>query len=156
MLYITNNSMINDKTVLFQIIQFCIRDLFVLILNVTSIEPIDRTLSGVTALVQSGSGSDGNEGLLHIPQSSSITEASPSDSLMSYQDTHWGRLTPMQRSSWCILQPQPNGLTERMESQTREKLQTNIHTAKKNMDRQLGHKRKSKNRQTDIMERRIK
>ena len=29
-------------------------------------------------------GSDGNEGVLHIPQNSSITGASPSDCLMSY------------------------------------------------------------------------
>ena len=31
------------------------------------------SLSGVTTPGQSGAGSDGNEGVLHIPQSSSIT-----------------------------------------------------------------------------------
>ena len=41
------------------------------------------TLSGATTMGQSGPGSDGNEGILHIPQSSSITEASPS-CLMSH------------------------------------------------------------------------
>ena len=46
--------------------------------------PIDRTLSGVTTPGQSGPGSDGNEGVFHIPQSSSITGASPSDCLVLY------------------------------------------------------------------------
>ena len=49
-----------------------------------SIWPIDRTLSSATTLGQSEPGSDGNEGVLCIPQSSSITEASPSDCLVSY------------------------------------------------------------------------
>ena len=39
----------------------------------TPILPIDRILSGPTTLGLSGPGSDGNEGVLHIPQSSSIT-----------------------------------------------------------------------------------
>ena len=45
---------------------------------------MDRTLSGATTPVQSGLGNDGNEGVLHIPQSSSITGASPSDCLVSF------------------------------------------------------------------------
>ena len=45
---------------------------------------IDRTSSGITILDQSEPGSDGNEGVLCIPQRSSITEASTSDCLMSY------------------------------------------------------------------------
>ena len=44
--------------------------------------PIDRTLSGATTLGQSEPGSDGNEEVLHIPQSSSITGASLSDCLV--------------------------------------------------------------------------
>ena len=36
---------------------------------------------------QSGPGIDGNKGVLCIPQSSSITEASPADCLVSYQNT---------------------------------------------------------------------
>ena len=67
-------------------------------------------LSGATTPGQSGPGSDGNEGVLRIPQSSSIAGTSPSDCLVSYQDTRWGGgLTPLQRSSQCILQPQPTG-----------------------------------------------
>ena len=37
---------------------------------------MDRTLSGATIPSQSGPGSNGNEGVLCIPQSSSITETS--------------------------------------------------------------------------------
>ena len=50
----------------------------------SSIWPIDKTLSGATTPSQSGPGSNGNKGVLCIPQSSSITEASPSDCLVSY------------------------------------------------------------------------
>ena len=41
-------------------------------------------LSGATTPGQSGPGSDGNEGVLRIPQSSSIAGTSPSDCLVSY------------------------------------------------------------------------
>ena len=44
---------------------------------------IDKTLASATTLGQSKPGSNGNEGALAIPQSSSITGASPSD-LVSY------------------------------------------------------------------------
>ena len=67
-----------SKTFLFQTIQFSISTLF------SSIQPIDRILSGTTTLSQSGHGSDGNKGILGIPQSSSITRASPSDCLVTY------------------------------------------------------------------------
>ena len=60
--------MLNVKTVPFQVIK----------LSKSSI------LSGTTTPRQSGSGSDGKEKVLHIPQSSSITGASPSDCLVSY------------------------------------------------------------------------
>ena len=50
------------------------------------IGPLDRTLSGTTIPGQSGPGSDGYEGVLRIPQSSSITGASPSDCLESYPE----------------------------------------------------------------------
>ena len=46
--------------------------------------PIDRALSGATTPSHSEPGSDGNEGAFHIPQSSSIIGASPSDCLKSY------------------------------------------------------------------------
>ena len=69
--------------------------------------PIDRTLSGATTPGQSGPGSNGNERVLHISQSSSITEASPSDCLMSYPGHLLvGCLTPLQTWGQCISQPQ--------------------------------------------------
>ena len=43
-----------------------------------------RTLSGATTPGQSGPGSDGNKGVLRIPQSSSITGTSLSGCLVSY------------------------------------------------------------------------
>ena len=58
----------------------------------SSIRPIDRTLSGATTLGQSGPGSDDNEGMLYISQSSSITGTSPSDCLVSYPGHQlWGK-----------------------------------------------------------------
>ena len=67
----------------------------------SSIYDIDRTLSGATTLGQSEPGHIGNEGVLWIPQSSSITETSPSDCLVSYPEP-WLRvrgLTTLQKSS---------------------------------------------------------
>ena len=64
--------------------------LFSVITQFRSIRPI----SGPTTLGQSGPGTDGNEGVLRIPQSSSITEASTSDCLESYRRTVVGRAFP--------------------------------------------------------------
>ena len=54
--------------------------------------PIDRTLSDATTPGESGPGSDGNVGVLHVPQSSCITEVLPSDCLVSYQGHLLGNL----------------------------------------------------------------
>ena len=70
---ISLNVSLNVKTVIFQAIQYGTS------LQFRSIWPIDRTLSGATTLSQSGPASEGNEELLHIPQSSSITGTSPLD-----------------------------------------------------------------------------
>ena len=87
---------LNVKTVLFQLFQF------------GSIWPIDRTLLGTITLVQSRLRSDGNWEVFFIPQSSSITGASPQDGLMPYYpNTRWMCLTPLQGFSRCIRQPQP-------------------------------------------------
>ena len=49
-------------------------------------------LSVATIPGQNGPGSNGNEEVLHIPQSSSITGTSPSDCLVSYPGhSLWGR-----------------------------------------------------------------
>ena len=47
------------------------------------------TLSGGTTRGHTGPGSDGNEGVLHIPQNSTITEVSPSDCLVLYLGYAW-------------------------------------------------------------------
>ena len=60
----------------------------------SSISTIDRTLSGSTIQSQSGPVSNGNEGVLHIPQSSSITGASLSDCLVSYLGQFSGESYP--------------------------------------------------------------
>ena len=59
-------------------IEFIINTLF------SSIWPIGRILSHANTLGQSELGSNGNEGVLHIPQSSSITGTLTSDCLVSY------------------------------------------------------------------------
>ena len=80
-----------SKTFLFQAIQFIQTVLiqtiqFSISMQISSIQPIDRALSGATIPGQYGPGSNGNEGVLRIPQSSSIIEASPSDHLVSYPE----------------------------------------------------------------------
>ena len=52
------------------------------------------TLSGATTPGQSGPGSHGNDGVLCIPQSSSITGVSPSDCLVSYPGHSSGESYP--------------------------------------------------------------
>ena len=60
--------------------------------TIFSIWLIHRTLSSATTAGLSGLGSDGNEGIIRIPQSSSISVGSPWDFLVSYQNTRcWGR-----------------------------------------------------------------
>ena len=68
----------------------------------SSIWSKDRSLSGATTMGQGGSGSDGNEGVLHIPQSSGITGASPSDVLMPYLGHSLGRVLPLCRDSVSV------------------------------------------------------
>ena len=69
-------------------------------------------LSGATTPGQSRPESDGNDRVLRIPQSSSITGASPSNFFVSYPGylLEGGGITPLQRCSWCIQQLQPTGL----------------------------------------------
>ena len=56
-------------------------------------------LSGATTPGQSGLGSNGNKGVLLIPQSPSITGFSPSDCLVSYRGHSLNGVTPLQRWS---------------------------------------------------------
>ena len=50
----------------------------------SSIWPIDKTQSCATTPGGSGPGNDGNEGVLCIPQNSSVTETSLSDFLVPF------------------------------------------------------------------------
>ena len=79
---------LNAKTVLFQAIQFSIRTQF------SSIWPIDRALFGAHTQGHCGPGSDGNEEVFHIPQSSSITGDLPSVCLVSYLWQSLGEFYP--------------------------------------------------------------
>ena len=64
-----------------------------------SIWPIEKTLSSATTPDQSGPWSNGNKGVLRIPQASNITGTLPLDCLVSYP---WNSLGSFTR---CILQP---------------------------------------------------
>ena len=91
LLCISNNSMkhqsfvytqLNDQTVLYLTIQFSISHLLALsLMSNSSTWTIDGILSGATILGYSGLRSDGNEGVLCIPQSSRCTGVSLSDCL---------------------------------------------------------------------------
>ena len=81
-------TLVNIKTVLYLKIKFSIITPF------SSIWPIDWTLSVATTPGQGWPVSIGNKGIICIPQSSSITEASPSDCLMSYPGHSLGEFYP--------------------------------------------------------------
>ena len=69
--------------------------------------PLIGPSSGATTPGQSRPGSDANERVPRIPRNSNIAGTSPSDFLVSYTGhSMGGGLTPLQRSSQCILQPQ--------------------------------------------------
>ena len=70
----------------------------------SSIQPIDRALSGAILPGQSGSRSNDNEGVLHIHQSPSITGISLSDCIVSYPGhLLGGALTPSTAlANWAI------------------------------------------------------
>ena len=104
LLSITNNSIeyqllvytqLNSQTVLFVRIQFSISHLFAFSLSVKRFYLIQRW-DPIRCYNpnQRGPGNNGKERVLHILQSSSVTGASPSDCLISYQDTSWVRVLP--------------------------------------------------------------
>ena len=100
MLCITSNSIkhqsfvywqLNNQKVLFPTILFSISHMFILSLVFnSSIWHIAKSLLDTTTPDQSEPGSDGNKGVLHIPHTLRITGVSPSDCLISYQDTLCG------------------------------------------------------------------
>ena len=70
----------------------------------SSIWAVDRTLSWATIPGQSGPGSNNNEGVPCILQSSSIIGTSLSDLVSYLGHSLRGGFTPLQRSSQCIPQ----------------------------------------------------
>ena len=99
-----------SKTFLFQAIQFSQTVHFSISMLLVLVNPYIGSYQVLPLWGQSGPGSDGNEGVLRIPQSSSTAETSPSDCLVSYPGhSLGGGLTPLQRCSQCILQPQLTG-----------------------------------------------
>ena len=68
---------------------------------------LDRTIFGATIPGQSGPGSDSNEGVLHISESSSINRAGHQIVYLHMPNTRWKGLTLWQRCSWCSLHPPP-------------------------------------------------
>ena len=82
--HINHCRLLNVKSILY--IRMCgISTLF------NFIEPGERAQSIATTLDQSGPGSNGNKGVLRIPQSFSIIGASPSDCLVSYPGHTFGK-----------------------------------------------------------------
>ena len=98
-----NNSIytqLKDHTVLSLTIQFRISHfLLTVYISNTSIRPIDKTLSGATTTGLCGPGTNGNEGVLPIPLSSSITEASPSNCFVSYTGHPLAALLPLYKDA---------------------------------------------------------
>ena len=73
-----------SKIFLFQAIQFSQTIQFSISMPLLLFNPQIGPLSGATTPSESEPGSNGNKGVLRIPQSSSITGTSPSDCLVSY------------------------------------------------------------------------
>ena len=63
---------------------------------------MDKTLPGANSPGQSGPGSNGNEWLLRIPQSSSITGTSPLDGSVPFSGHSLGESHPLEKSRRCI------------------------------------------------------
>ena len=62
---------------------------------------MDWALSSATIPDQSGPGSNGNEGVLRLPQSSSIIGTSPSDCLATYPGYLLGESYPSAEVQWA-------------------------------------------------------
>ena len=83
-----------SKTFLFQAVQFNQTIHFSISKPLVLFNPWIRILSGATTPGQRVPGNDGNDGVLRIPQSSSITGTSPSDCLVSYLGHSFGESYP--------------------------------------------------------------
>ena len=84
----------------------------------SSIWPLERTLSGTTTPGQSGPENDLNEGLLHISQSSSITGTSPLIVSCYIQNTHCREAVGVFYSPSQLGNPQTGNLQSRQISKS--------------------------------------
>ena len=66
-------------------------------------------LSGTTSSGQRGPKTDGNDGVVPIPQSSKNTGVSQSNCLMSYTGRSFGKFLPSAETPQCILEVRPTG-----------------------------------------------
>ena len=89
------------KIDIFQTVQFCILKQFFcqtiqfcLSTHFSFLRHLDRTLLNTTTPGLRGRGTDGNEGVLHIPHMSGITGSSPSESLALYPGRSLGESYP--------------------------------------------------------------
>ena len=94
---------LNVKTLLFQATQFSISTQF------SSIQPIDRTLSGATTRARVDHGAMAMNGNFAFPKAPELLEPHHQIVECHTQETRWVGLTPLQRSCLSILQPQPTG-----------------------------------------------
>ena len=90
-----------SKPFLFQAILFTQTIQFSISMPLVLFNPQIGPLSGATTPGQSGPGSDGNKGILRIPQSSSTAGTSPSDCLVLYpgHSLRWGSYPSAEKPS---------------------------------------------------------
>ena len=88
--------------------------------------PRDKTLSGAITSGQGGPGSDDNEGVIRIPQSSSIIGASPSDYFVSYTRHLLGEFNLLAKMQLVYSTAQPTEQTWRSKKELLSILQNYI------------------------------
>ena len=78
---------------------------------------------GTNILVESGPGNNGNESVPTFPKA----PRPPTDVLISYQNTHWWGLTPLQRCNRCFVQPQPTEVHTEVDNHKNTHTHTHTH-----------------------------
>ena len=96
--YLMPNPFLYVLTVLFQTIQFSKST------QLSSIGPIDRTLSGATSAGRSGPGSDGDKGVLASPKATALLEPNPIRLFNVISRTLVGGILPLSRNAVGIFE----------------------------------------------------
>ena len=110
-------------------------------MQLSSIWPVDRTLSVATTSGRSRLGRDSNKWVLRVLQNSSINGTSQSNCL---GHSLVGGLTPLQRSSRCILQPQPTGPQDTRWGEAYPSAEKQLEYSKAPVDWAIGYVEKAK------------